>query len=186
MDQANGQYDTFTTIQLAQYVSTIANDGMRMKPRLVKEVREPTPYEEAVGPIYRTYHPEMMNQIQMDMHYIERVQEGFRRVFQGNRGTARGTFANKPYNPAGKTGTAENEVFDENGQLIDTENYTLVGYAPFDDPEIAFAIVVPNLGKVSNQHPVTQEIGARILDLYFDMKETNIDDSEENDEEDET
>ncbi len=42
LDFAIGQYDTYTPLQMAQYVSTIANGGYRMKPQVVKEVRKPS------------------------------------------------------------------------------------------------------------------------------------------------
>ena len=41
MDIAIGQYDTYSTMQVAQYVSTIANGGYRVQPHIVKEIREP-------------------------------------------------------------------------------------------------------------------------------------------------
>lgn len=188
MDYAIGQYDTFTTLQLAQYISTIANDGYRVKPYLVKEIRQPTPYENEVGPVYKSTTTQVLNRVQMDDQMIKRVQEGFRRVFQEAGGTGYRHWANKPYKPAGKTGTAENEIY-ENGRKIDTENLTLVGYAPYDDPEIAFAVVVPNLGKARGQHPVNHTIATRILDLYFEMKQNpdqvNMEDDLEDDEEEE-
>src|SRR5699024_11033731 len=40
-DFAIGQYDTYTTMQLAQYLSTIANDGYRVKPHIVKDIHNP-------------------------------------------------------------------------------------------------------------------------------------------------
>lgn len=168
LDLAIGQYDTYTTMQLAQYVSTIANGGYRIEPHFLKEVRTPDPENDGVGPIYKTKDTKVLNRIEMDN--IERVQEGFRRAFQSPGGTASSFFSNKDYNPAGKTGTAENEIW-ENGVKIDTQNLTLVGYAPFDDPEVAFAIVVPHLGNVTGQHPISNRIGERILDAYFELKE---------------
>ena len=42
LDYAIGQYDTYTPLQLAQYMSTIANGGYRMKPQIVQEIREQT------------------------------------------------------------------------------------------------------------------------------------------------
>lgn len=177
LDLAIGQYDTYTTMQLAQYVSTIANGGYRIEPHFLKEVRTPDPENDGVGPIYKTKDTKVLNRIEMD--YIERVQEGFRRAFQSPGGTAYSFFSNKDYNPAGKTGTAQNEIW-ENGVKIDTQNLTLVGYAPFDDPEVAFAIVVPHLGNVTGQHPISNRIGERILDTYFELKEKgSISDSEE-------
>lgn len=174
-DLAIGQFDTYTTLQLAQYVSTIANGGYRMRPHIVKEIREPTPTEEGLGPIYRTKDPEVLNRIDMGDQELARVQEGMRRVFQGSRGTGVSHWRGKSYNPAGKTGTAENEVYIDS-RKVDTENLALVGYAPFDDPEISFAIIVPHLGKVRGQYPINHRIGTRILDTYFDIKNDTTDD----------
>lgn len=179
MDFAIGQYDTYTTLQLAQYVSTIANDGYRVKPRIVKEIREPVPHEDEVGPMYRSNDVKVLNKLEMDDAHIKRVQEGFRRVFQGPRGTGRQFWANKDYNPAGKTGTAEDEIYEDGKKIADVENHLLVGYAPFDDPEVAFAVIVPHLGKAKNQHRVNHTIGTRILDTYFDLqKEREKNDSD--------
>ncbi|GAA0490463.1 penicillin-binding protein 2A [Salinibacillus aidingensis] len=170
MDYAIGQYEPFTTLQLAQYVSTIANDGYRVKPHLVNEIRYPGT-EEQLGPIYKTIGPEIINKIEMDDEYIQAVQNGFYRVFNGSNGTAAGTFRNLPYVAAGKTGTAEKPLFDEDGNRVaNTENLTLVGYAPYDDPEVAFAIVVPQVGRSAGEG-INRNIGKRILDAYFQQQE---------------
>lgn len=168
-DYAIGQYDTFTTMQLAQYVSTIANDGYRVRPHFLKEIREPTLGENEMGSIYRSVNTEVLNRVEMDLSYIQRVQEGFRKVFQESGGTGYSHWSNKDYNPAGKTGTAENEIYID-GKKYDLENLALIGYAPYNDPEIAFAVMVPNLGKVRGQHSVNHAIGTKILDAYFDLK----------------
>ncbi|MDR4889565.1 penicillin-binding protein 2 [Fredinandcohnia sp. QZ13] len=161
MDFAIGQYDTYTTMQLAQYISTIANDGLRVKPHFLKEIHYSTTSKDKIGPIFKNVETEPINHIVMDQEYIKRVQEGFRRVFQEPGGTAFNEFKNKEYNPVGKTGTAENVA---NGDY--TENLTLVGYAPSDNPEIAIAIVVPHTGK--GEH-INAKIGERIMDAYFEL-----------------
>lgn len=168
-DLAIGQFDTYTTMQLAQYISTIANGGYRIKPHFVREIREPSYTEDELGPIYETIGPEILNRIDMTDQQISRVQEGLRRVFQGSRGTGVSHWRGKPYNPAGKTGTAENEVYID-GRKIDTENLALVGYAPFDEPEVAFAVIIPNLGKIRGQYPINHRIATRVLDTYFEFK----------------
>src|SRR5699024_4771725 len=158
------QYDTYTTMQLAQYVSTIAGDGYRVRPHLVKEIRSPDP--EGMGPVHQSINTEVLNRIEMDESNIKRVQKGFRGAFQSPGRTASSYFTGKSYDPAGKTGTAQNEVY-EDGVQVDTENLSLVGYAPFDEPEVAFAVVVPNTGRVSSQHPINNLIGEKVLDTYF-------------------
>src|SRR5690625_6327078 len=74
-------------MQLAQYVSTIANDGYRVRPHFLKEVREPMPFEEELGPVHRSEATEVLNRIEMSDSQIGRVQEGFRRAFQETGGT---------------------------------------------------------------------------------------------------
>lgn len=177
MDLGIGQYDTYTTLQLAQYVSTIANDGIRVQPRLVKEIRNPSKDDE-LGSIYRVNHTKVLNKLDVDQTYIKRVQEGFWKVFNEAGGTGYNYWRGKDYKPAGKTGTAENEVYeqDSNGnyrQVAKTENLALVGYAPYDDPEIAFAVIVPNLGNVRGQYPINHHIGTRLMDTYFEKYSKN-------------
>lgn len=169
-----GQYDTYTTLQLAQYVATIANDGYRMRPRLVKEIREPGNGEQ-LGPIIKSRNPEVMNRLDMDDKYIERVQEGFRRVVTGSRGTARSQWSNFPYEVALKTGTAEKPQYNSEGDKIaDTDNLTLVGYSPYKNPEVAFAIVSPENGTGTGRHNLHHEIGKRVIETYYELKEENM------------
>ena len=180
LDFAIGQYSTYTAMQLNQYVSTIANGGSRLKMKLVKEIHDPSTSSDGLGPIYKEYSPEIINQLEMDSAYIERVQEGFRQVFQTSEGTASSVFSNSTYakyNMAGKTGTAEaSKSIPVNGgesyRLEDNLlNKTLIGYAPHDDPEVAFSVVTPYLGNDTPTTGVSNKIGARIGKAYFDLKE---------------
>lgn len=172
LDYAIGQYDTYTTLQLAQYVSTIANGGYRVRPHFLKEVREPNTDGSQLGPVREMINTEVLNRIQMDEKYISRVQEGFRNVFQEPGGTAYRHYNTAPYNTyniAGKTGTAQNEIF-ENGYKTETENHTLVAYAPFDNPEIAIAVFVPNSGEGMG-YPDNHNIAKKMFKTYFDLKQ---------------
>lgn len=157
MDFAIGQFDTYTPLQLLQYVSTIANDGKRVQPHFLKEVRES-------GEVVDEFQTNEINTVDMDLSYIERVQEGFRLVMNGNKGTAASVFKNAAYNPAGKTGTAQ--VSDGNGGY--NYNLTLVGYAPYENPEVAISVVVPNVENDSSS--ISKSIGKRSLDFYFQNK----------------
>ncbi|MBD8069155.1 peptidoglycan D,D-transpeptidase FtsI family protein [Bacillus sp. PS06] len=185
LDLSIGQYDTYTPIQLAQYVSTIANGGYRMQPKIVKEIRQPTLEMGEIGPIIKPFQPTILNRIDMKDEEIAQVQEGFRRVMQGSRGTAESTFGNKSYKPAGKTGTAEGYYFDPITQkgYEDVWNLTLVGYAPYDNPEVAFSVVVPNAYYGNrNSHSINNRIGEQILDKYFELKTQNREAADSTDE----
>ncbi|TCN22856.1 cell division protein FtsI/penicillin-binding protein 2 [Mesobacillus foraminis] len=175
LDFSIGQYDTYTTMQLAQYVSTIANGGNRIKPRLVKEIREPILDKEKVGPVIKSFEPVVLNSVDAEENWIEGVQEGFRRVMQEPSGTAYGSFASADYKPAGKTGTAEafydgpeRSKFNEPPEVM---NLSLVGYAPYNNPEIAMAVMVPWAYEGSTGHHANNDIGRRVLDTYFELKD---------------
>nr|WP_172645541.1 penicillin-binding protein 2 [Domibacillus tundrae] len=178
LDFAIGQFDTYTPLQLAQYVSTIANGGYRMQPRLVKEIREPISETNKIGPIAKEIEPTVLNTLDLEPGWIERVQEGFRLVAQASEGTASSYFGNAPYKMAAKTGTAEG-VYDgplkEPNKHEMTWNVTLVGYAPYDNPEVAMAVVVPWAYEDSSSSiPINHYIGRRAMDKYFELKEQKV------------
>ena len=179
LDFSIGQFDTYTPLQLAQYVSTIANGGYRMKPHIVKEIRQPIAETGKIGPVVEEIQPEVLNRLDATTSEIKHVQEGFRMVMNGSQGTAKKYFASAPYKPAGKTGTAEGvydgpkrEQYLEKGQELPmTWNVNLVGYAPYDNPEVAFAVVVPWAYQHSaNSAPLNNNVGRKVLDKYFELK----------------
>ncbi|WP_083256241.1 peptidoglycan D,D-transpeptidase FtsI family protein [Domibacillus iocasae] len=178
LDFAIGQFDTYTPLQLAQYVSTIANGGYRMQPRIVKEIREPVSETNKIGPIAEEIEPTVLNTLDLEPGWIEQVQEGFRLVAQASQGTASSYFGDAPYKMAAKTGTAEG-VYDgplkEKNKNEMTWNVTLVGYAPYDNPEVAMAVVVPWAYEDSSSSiPINHNIGRRAMDKYFELKEKKV------------
>ncbi|MGG3495125.1 penicillin-binding protein 2 [Peribacillus simplex] len=174
LDLAIGQYDTYTPMQLVQYVSAIANGGNRMKPHMVKEIREPVDNNEELGPVDEDISPTVMNRLDMKEDWIKRVQSGFEKVTMEQGGTAYTYFGHKPYTVAAKTGTAQ--AFYDGPNRTDysepqkTMNITLVGYAPAKNPEVAFAVVVPWAYQGHTGHSMSKEIGEEIMDTYFKLK----------------
>ncbi|WP_027963443.1 peptidoglycan D,D-transpeptidase FtsI family protein [Halalkalibacillus halophilus] len=188
MDLAIGQHETYTTLQLAQYASTIANGGYRMEPRIVKQIHDPISAE-GLGPVYEVREPKALNKIGMEDQYLDRVREGFRQAFQETNGTGYSEFDDAEYSPAGKTGTAQEYIYHDDGSRTDVENLSLVGYAPHDEPEVSFAIIVPKTGIVRDmnetQYSANLKIGRRALDAYFDLKEQRGEEAEELEEQEE-
>ncbi|MFW0780485.1 peptidoglycan D,D-transpeptidase FtsI family protein [Rossellomorea marisflavi] len=168
LDYAIGQFDTYTTMQLAQYVSTIANDGYRVQPHMMKEIREPTNDKKSLGSVLFEDETKVLNRIDATQDQLEHVQKGFYRVYHNPDGTAYNEFKDAPYNAAGKSGTAETYV---DGKL--NYNTTIIGYAPFDNPEVAYATVVPSshiqAGGVSDPY-TNKKIAKRVMDKYFELK----------------
>ncbi len=140
------QYDTFnmsigqgsndyTVLQLANYVATIANGGMLRKPYLVSKV------ESNDGKVIKEFKPEIIHQVDIETKNIQETQKAMLQVTQPG-GTAYFLFHHFPeeIKVAAKTGTAET------GRVGDNPNReyhgVFVAFAPYDDPEIAFAGVV--------------------------------------------
>ncbi|MFY0519623.1 peptidoglycan D,D-transpeptidase FtsI family protein [Lysinibacillus sp. UGB7] len=184
LDLAIGQYDTYTAMQLAQYISTVANGGYRIQPHVVKEVREPSKDGQKLGQLVTEVGPTILNSIDNSAEEINYVKKGLRRVYTGNQGSARKQFANAPYTAAGKTGTAEVVYYGPLTEHYGTEttNLTHVGYAPYENPEIAYAVLIPWVTtnfKIYLDH--NNEIARRSLDKYYELKDkydsTKVNDS---------
>lgn len=174
LDFMIGQFDTYSTLQLGQYISTIANDGVRMRPRLVKEIKEPSPNgEDSV--VLRQIQPEVLNTVDMSQDQINTVQNGFRRVVNGRLGTARTINTDVPI--AAKTGTAQTTIGVGEGDQrtsYKANNVSFVGYAPYDDPEIAFAVIAPGMSVPpagTSTSKIAQNISQELTNSYFDLKE---------------
>lgn len=165
LDLAIGQYDTYTNMQLAQYVSTIANGGYRIQPHILKEIRDPSQENNQLGPIVKEIQPTILNRIDEPDEWIKRVQEGFKMVMQTPNGTAFSYFQGADYNPAGKTGTAQ--AYDH-GQP--TMNLSVVSFAPADNPEVAMAVLVPSAYQGPTGPSTNEIIGRRVMDAYFNLK----------------
>jgi cell division protein FtsI/penicillin-binding protein 2 len=178
LDLAIGQYDTYTPMQMAQYISTIANGGYRIQPRLVKEIREPSNVQNELGPIWKDIQPTVLNTIDVTDRELSTVKEGLRQVMQHPEGTAYRRFADAPYSPAGKTGTAEafydGPLRKKGDPLIDVMNLSLVAYAPHNNPEIAMSVIVPWAYQGRSGHTANYEIGRRVLDTYFALKKQRM------------
>ncbi|MBV6685148.1 penicillin-binding protein 2 [Bacillus sp. JRC01] len=167
MDFAIGQYDIYTPLQLAQYVSTIANGGYRMQPHIMKEIREPNYGDNKVGSLLYEHETKTLNRIDATEDEINQVQKGFYLVAHGSEGTA-DIFKNAPYDAAAKSGTAET-FYPAPGGAVPMYNTTLVGYAPYDNPEVAFSVVLPYSHKDRDPY-VNKTIAKRVMDKYFELK----------------
>ncbi|MEH7390422.1 penicillin-binding protein 2 [Bacillus sp. JJ1503] len=175
LDFSIGQFDTYSNMQLAQYVSTIANGGNRMEPHIVREIREPLLENNELGPIVQEIQPKVLNYVDAEPEWFDRVQLGFKKVYQEQGGTAYGYFGQKSYNPAGKTGTAEAFYDGPERKKFGKEppeviNLSLVGYAPEDNPEVAMAVIVPWAYQGGRGHSANLIIGQRVMDTYFELK----------------
>ncbi|MDN6167133.1 MAG: penicillin-binding protein 2, partial [Tetragenococcus koreensis] len=165
-----GQFDTYTPMQLAQYISTIANGGVRYAPHLVSEVRKTNPKNGEIGALSYEVEPKIMNTIDLSETEFERVQKGLYEVLNGSYGFAPSIFSGTPYTAAGKTGTAQASYWGDQVERRNESvtNITFAGFAPYEDPEIAVAVVIPYL---PNDQTGTDHVGMTrdIMDAYFEV-----------------
>jgi len=167
MDLSIGQFDTYTTLQLAQYVSTIANGGYRVAPKVLKEIREPSEDGEILGSLIQETEVNILNRIQSTDAKIDQVKRGMHYVYYAPKGTAPNLFAGKDYDGAGKTGTAQ--AFSSGKSTI---NLSHVGFAPYENPEIAYAVLIPNITTKPGDHTAgaQNKIIQQAVDEYFKLK----------------
>ncbi|WP_033541937.1 peptidoglycan D,D-transpeptidase FtsI family protein [Planococcus sp. CAU13] len=178
---AIGQFDTYTPLQLAQYVSTIANGGYRMQPHLVKEIRGASTDGQNLGPVETAIEPKILNRISNPQAEIDHLKKGMRNVYIGNHGSARTYFHDTEYTAAGKTGTAEVQFFDDKTSSFFGKHSittTHVGFAPYDNPEVAYSVMIPYITTNTKVIPPTSNRIARdALDKYFELREKRSDES---------
>lgn len=138
LDLSYGNYDGYTTIQLAQYMSTIANGGYRMRPYIVKQVRG-TNKDGSLGAIEYTTKPEVLGTIPATAAEWKIVKEGLYDVVHGSSTYITGKkLASDTPSISGKTGTAE--TFYKNNSTV---TLSFAGYAPSDNPQVVVALAIP-------------------------------------------
>jgi penicillin-binding protein 2 len=151
-------YNSFTMLQLAQATATLANNGVRNRPHLVREVVDVETKEKQTKGLVVTqalpFKPE-------DLELIKQAMVGV-----NLEGTSASSFINAPYTSGGKTGTAQvftikqNEKYD--ASKIDErlrDHALFIAYAPADDPKVALAMVVENAGfGAQNAAPIARRV----------------------------
>ncbi|MGR6897472.1 peptidoglycan D,D-transpeptidase FtsI family protein [Rummeliibacillus sp. BSL5] len=176
LDLVIGQYDTFTPLQLAQYVSTIANGGKRIQPRLAKEIREPSVDGKKLGPLVEEFQPKVLNVIQNSPYEINHVKEGMHRVYFGSQGSAKSYFGDAKFDAAGKTGTAQVVYYGPKRAAYgaQTLSVTHIGFAPYNNPEIAYAVVVPWITTNETYTAINNIIARKAVETYFSLQKDHM------------
>ena len=149
---------TYTPLQIANYVATLANGGTRYKLTLVDKITSPT------GEVIKEYEPEVLDTLDIPDEFLQAVKEGMYAVntYSGN-GAAYQAFGNFPIKVAGKTGTADFST-DENYVIQGRLAYgNYISFAPLDDPEIAIFSTVYDGRRGSEGAPVHKAI----YEAYF-------------------
>lgn len=156
-------YNSFTLLQLAHATATLANDGIVMKPHLVRAIEDIRTGER------RLTVPKESYRIALKAENLRIVREAM--VDVNVSGTGRWAFQGAPYRVAGKTGTAQvigikqNEKYDEKRVAERHRDHSLyIAFAPADKPRIALAVLVENGGFGA---AAAAPIARQVLDYYL-------------------
>ena len=151
-------YNSFTVLQMAQAVSTLSNNGLKMKPHLVREVVDvETKQSTAVA-------KEPVAQLDLSPENMEVIKKAM--VGVNLEGTSATSFVGASYTSAGKTGTAQvytvkqNEKYNANTVDERMRDHALfIAFAPAENPKVALAMVVENSGfGAQNAAPIARRV----------------------------
>ncbi len=143
-------------IATARYISAVANRGTVYEAQIVDSITD------ASGNVIEKKEPVVFNQIDAPKEYWDAIHEGMREVVSAEDGTAAKTFRDWKYKDqiGGKTGTGVVSTIDLES------NAWFVAYAPFEDPEIAVVVYIPNGSSGASAIPTARDI----IEYYLDGK----------------
>ena len=156
-------YNNFTMLQLASATATLANNGIKMKPHLVKEVMD------IMSHTPTTTTRESMGEVIARPDHIAVIRNAL--VGVNIEGTSASSFRGAAYTSAGKTGTAQVVQIKQNEKYVASkvderlrDHALFTAFAPAEDPKIALAMIVENAGFGSqNAAPIAR----RIFDFWL-------------------
>jgi penicillin-binding protein 2 len=151
-------YNSFTMLQLAQATATVVNNGLQMRPHLVKEVVDPITTER------RAIAKEPMAQLNYKPEHLATIRQAL--VDVNLYGTSAASFVGAPYTSGGKTGTAQVFTIKQNEKYIASriderlrDHALFMAFAPADEPQVALAMVVENAGfGAQNAAPIARRV----------------------------
>lgn len=172
LSAAIGQtYNSFSPLQMAKYVSMIANGGKNIDVTLVKSIIKADGSEVSKDEINQFVNKKLgltdenVEDLNVKPENIQAILKGMKGVTSESGGTAYSTFANFDIEVGGKTGSAQIGINGENGA-----HAWFVGFAPYDDPEIAVVVLVEKGGTGGYTAGVAKEVMAE----YFGMNANSV------------
>jgi penicillin-binding protein 2 len=156
-------YNSYTPLQLAQAVATIANDGVMFKPHIVDYV------EDIVTRNRTVVEPQPLRTLDLKPEHLKVVKDAL--IGVNKVGTGARAFAGAQYVSAGKTGTAQVIALKQGEKYVASriaerhrDHALFIAYAPADEPKIALAVIVENAGFGAR---AAAPIARQVLDYYL-------------------
>jgi len=160
LDLSFGNYDAYTVMQVAQYMSTIANGGTRIAPHVVQSIRGTTS-DGKLGAVKSSVEPKVLNTIDMTTAQKNLVKEGLYDVVHGsNTYKTGGAMSSITPKISAKTGTAQTYI-----KGNETVTLSLASFAPSTHPQVVVALAMPNLGVNAESNNMT--LAKKIYAAYW-------------------
>ncbi|MSQ72005.1 MAG: penicillin-binding protein 2 [Betaproteobacteria bacterium] len=138
-------YNSYTPLQMAQVMATLANNGMVYRPRLVNYIESNKTAER------RYIEPQPQRTLPLKSQHVEVIRQAL--IGVNKEGTGARAFAGAGYTSAGKTGTAQVVAMKQNEKYVESktierlrDHALFIAFAPADNPRIALAVIVENAG----------------------------------------
>ena len=156
-------YNSYTPLQLATAIATVANDGVMFRPHIVNYVEDIRTQERSA------VEPNPLRTLDVRKQHLEVVQQAL--IGVNKEGTSARSFIGAGYVSAGKTGTAQVIGIKQGEKYVESkvqerhrDHALFIAYAPADDPKIALAVIVENAG-FGARHAAP--IARKVLDYYL-------------------
>lgn len=165
LNLAIGQYDTYTPIEVLQYINSMAS-GSRLALSVMKEIKDGDEiiYENAIN---------VLNDVDLNEEYLNRIREGLKLVLSEGTGKI---YVRDDLLAVGKTGTSESFYDSNNDGLVDvaTITSTFAGYFPEEDPKFSVVVITPNISHNNGTNStmyygaskITKDITSFLADNY--------------------
>lgn len=164
LNLAIGQYDTYTPMQVLQYINSVAS-GDRLKLTLMKRITNGANIVKENG-------INILNKVDVKDEDLLRIKEGMRLVLSEGTGKF---YVPKGLDFAGKTGTSESFLDSDNDGKVDTATITstFTGFYPSEDPKYSLVVITPNIthknGKTDTMYYGASKITKDIVE-YLENK----------------
>lgn len=153
-----GQYDTYTTLMLNNYIATVANGKYRYKLKIADSIIDESSVKQIINK------DEILNDYDISEENYTKIKAGLRKVV--TNGTA-AYYMDKKYKGSGKTGTSETYY---NG--VSTYTKSFIAYFPSDEPKYALTIISPNISYKTNtsnyKYPINSKLSRKITNILFE------------------
>ena len=171
LSAAIGQsYNSFSPLQMARYISIIANGGNHVNATIVKNIKDADGNEvsreelrEHINKLLNE-NPDSVENLEISQNSLDTVKAGMRLVTSSG-GTAYSAFADFKKSVAGKTGSAQAKATSDGSDIA---NGWFVGFTPYKDPEVAVVVILEDGAKDS----YAAHVARTILNAYYKLDDS--------------